>query len=251
MILLALAKGMILMRNRGTKMSKTLQNWIDEDKETFQGRQGSIREALVDLKTGMLNSVSDKNKEEVFYMLCFCLLVSQSKQLYVEELIDQLKELNFYKDGIPDDKLRKMLSRKVRFHNRKTDRLLAAREKFKGVFWETLKKKSAEYHAASGKGRTRVLLYVRNWLMKEINGIGLKLSSHFARNIGMRGLAILDVHVLRAMEERGQISDCSALTRDRYYGIEQKVKKYAKLVGISLDELDQLFWSNATGYVGK
>ena len=233
-------------------MPRTLQDWIDKDKETFAGRSASIREALVDLKTGMLKSVSEDNKEDVFYMLCFCLLVSQSKQYHAEEVIDILKKQDYYHKSIDMKILKDILSRKVRFHNHKATRTEEARQKFLADdFWKTLKKRSEEYHSTSGRNRRKILLHTRDWLIREIKGFSSKLSSHFLRNVGMRGLAILDVHVLRALEERELIVDYLPLTKDRYYDIEKKMEQYAELVGISLDELDQLFWSNATGYVGK
>ncbi len=40
---------------------------------------------------------------------------------------------------------------------------------------------------------------------KDIKGIGYKEASHFLRNIGFRGYAILDKHILRSLHEFGVI----------------------------------------------
>lgn len=236
-------------------MAITLQNWIDADKRNYRIRKAAIRAALDDLKTGMLDAVSEKNREDIFYMLCFCLCVPQSKQVLAEEAIEILREKQFYENGIPEEDLTLILRGKpgiprVRFHNEKTKRLLRARERFND-FWPKLIKRYTTFDSLL-ENRDKYLTDVRDWLVKEIDGVGLKLSSHFLRNIGMRGLAILDVHVLRAMHRRGLIAEEKpVLTKVTYSDIEKEVQLYAKKIEIELDELDQLFWSMATGYVGK
>jgi N-glycosylase/DNA lyase len=85
-----------------------------------------------------------------------------------------------------------------------------------------------------------------------IPGLGLKESSHFLRNIGIRGLVILDRHILKhlkALKIIGRIP--ASLTPKRYYAIEKKWLKYSKEVGIPMDELDLLFWSMETGEIRK
>ena len=61
------------------------------------------------------------------------------------------------------------------------------------------------------------------------------------RNVGMRGLAILDSHVRNAMKERYSIGNPGdMMTKSEYYSMENKVKEHAQKVGVSLDELDLL-----------
>ena len=49
----------------------------------------------------------------------------------------------------------------------------------------------------------------RDWLAKEkrIKGLGYKEASHFLRNVGFKGYAILDKHVLRCLAELKIIDD--------------------------------------------
>jgi N-glycosylase/DNA lyase len=94
----------------------------------------------------------------------------------------------------------------------------------------------------------------RDWLVREkgIKGLGYKEASHFLRNIGLRGYAILDKHVLRCMAELGIIDDPKPPnTRVRYLTVEEKLKQLADSVGIDFDEMDLVLWSMKTGKVLK
>ena len=94
----------------------------------------------------------------------------------------------------------------------------------------------------------------RDWLVKEkrIKGLGYKEASHYLRNIGLKGYAILDKHILRSLAELGIIDDPKPPnTRTRYLTIEQKLKELAEMTGIDFDELDLVLWSMKTGEILK
>lgn len=94
----------------------------------------------------------------------------------------------------------------------------------------------------------------RDWLVKEkrIKGLGYKEASHFLRNIGLKGYAILDKHILRSLAELKIISEAKPPnTRQKYLTIEQEVKKLAVRLGIDFDELDLVLWSLKTGEILK
>jgi N-glycosylase/DNA lyase len=87
---------------------------------------------------------------------------------------------------------------------------------------------------------------------RDIKGIGYKESSHFLRNIGYTGYAILDKHILNTLCELGVIvSPKPPGTRERYIAIENSFKQFADDIGIPFDELDLLLWSEKTGEVLK
>jgi N-glycosylase/DNA lyase len=87
---------------------------------------------------------------------------------------------------------------------------------------------------------------------RDIKGVGYKEASHFLRNIGFRGYAILDRHILGSLHEFGVIDDPRPpTTRDRYLDIEVKFKRFAKKLGIDFDEFDLLLWSEKTGEILK
>ncbi|HSU26549.1 MAG TPA: N-glycosylase/DNA lyase [Pyrinomonadaceae bacterium] len=94
----------------------------------------------------------------------------------------------------------------------------------------------------------------RDWLVKEkgIKGLGYKEASHFLRNIGFTGYAILDKHVLRSMAELKIIDDPKPPNSgSRYLTVEERLKSLASTLGIDFDELDLVLWSMKTGEILK
>lgn len=94
----------------------------------------------------------------------------------------------------------------------------------------------------------------RDWLVREkgIKGLGYKEASHFLRNIGLRGYAILDKHVLKCLAELKIIEEPKPpTTRSRYLTIEEKLRKFASDTKIDFDEMDLVLWSLKTGEVLK
>jgi N-glycosylase/DNA lyase len=94
----------------------------------------------------------------------------------------------------------------------------------------------------------------RDWLAqeKEVKGLGYKEASHFLRNIGIKGHAILDKHVMRCLAEVGVIdSPKPPSTRKKYLAVEQELIRFAKDIRIDFDELDLVLWSMKTGEILK
>lgn len=94
----------------------------------------------------------------------------------------------------------------------------------------------------------------RDWLARErgIKGLGYKEASHYLRNVGFRGYAILDKHILRSLAELGVVSSPDPpTTRARYLAIEEKFREFARLARIDFDELDLVLWSMKTGEILK
>lgn len=94
----------------------------------------------------------------------------------------------------------------------------------------------------------------RDWLAQEkrIKGLGYKESSHFLRNIGIRGHAILDKHVMSCLQDLQVVETAKPpTTRGRYLEVEEKLKSFAHDIKIDFDELDLVLWSIKTGEVLK
>lgn len=94
----------------------------------------------------------------------------------------------------------------------------------------------------------------RDWLARtrEIKGLGYKESSHFLRNVGYRGYAILDKHILRSLAEVGVLdSPQPPATRARYLSTEERLRRFADDLGVDFDELDLVLWSMKTGEILK
>lgn len=87
---------------------------------------------------------------------------------------------------------------------------------------------------------------------KDIKGIGFKEASHFLRNTGFSGYAILDKHIMNCLFELKIVDDPKPPSNGkRYLEIEKKLKRYAKRNKFDIDEIDLLLWSEKTGEVLK
>lgn len=85
-----------------------------------------------------------------------------------------------------------------------------------------------------------------------VRGLGYKEGSHFLRNIGYRGYAILDKHILARLAEFGVIENPKPPSnKKKYVEIEAKLKRFAEEINIDFDELDLLLWYSKTGEILK
>ncbi len=89
-------------------------------------------------------------------------------------------------------------------------------------------------------------------LNKNIKGLGLTQASHFLRNIGIKGYAILDRNVVRSLNDLGVLDNPKPpTTKKRYLEAEGKMTEFAAELGIDIEELDMLLWSMKTGHIPK
>lgn len=85
-----------------------------------------------------------------------------------------------------------------------------------------------------------------------IKGLGYMQASHFLRNLGFSGYAILDRNNLASLSELGIIGETKyPLTRKRYLETESLMMEAAHKLGVSLDEFDLLLWSRKRKYVPR
>jgi len=92
---------------------------------------------------------------------------------------------------------------------------------------------------------------IREWLVKNVKGIGYKEASHFLRNIGFKDLSIIDFHIIDLLVRYGLIERPRSLTRRRYLEIERLLRRISEELGISLAELDLYLWFMETGKILK
>lgn len=201
-------------------------------RETFEERRTAILHRLQDF-----TEVSSTN---YFYELAYCILTPQSLARNADLTIAELKRDGFQERGFDPTPYLRDPHHYIRFHNTKARRLLEAREALPHLLPEL-----TSTALSSQQKRTVVL--------ENLKGLGMKESSHFLRNIGVRGLAILDRHIFKHLSRLGVIEEIpkNAPTPKRYLEIEQAWHEYAEDVGVSLDELDLLFWSMETGEIRK
>lgn len=94
----------------------------------------------------------------------------------------------------------------------------------------------------------------RDFLAKnrDIKGIGYLQASHFLRNIGFAGYAILDKNILRSLYDLGVTGDTKPPTSGkRYQEKERLMKEFAEYLGIEFDHLDLLLWYLMRGRIPR
>jgi N-glycosylase/DNA lyase len=178
-----------------------------------------------------------KNKkltpDEKFIELCFCICTPQSQAKKVAEVIhnDNTALLMNGAQHVLEETLRS----KTRFHKNKSRYIVYARN-----FIQHIDKLPND------------TIVAREWLVKNIKGLGYKEASHFLRNIGYRDICIIDRHVITIMHEAGVFKkNIPPKNVKEYLLMEQKVKDFAKQLKIDVDELDLVMWSMRTGFVFK
>ena len=185
--------------------------------------------------------VFKRGDREIFGELCFCILTPQARATVCDEAISKLKRNNLLFNGSQED-IRSYL-KGVRFPDNKSKYVISARKFFRNSRGLNVKSKLD----------IKDLFKTRDWLVKNIKGLGYKEASHFLRNIGLgQGLAILDRHILKNLKKYGVIKKIPAsLSRRDYIKIEDKMRKFFKKVNIPIEEIDLLFWSKETGIIFK
>ncbi len=204
---------------------------IKELNSTYRERRPAIRQRLQEF--------SRIPPSEYFYELAYCLLTPQSSAARADMAVQALRSQSFELQDIDPEPLLRRKEQYIRFHKTKSKHLLALKRDFPLV-----------RNALTGRHSSSDL---REWLVKNVRGLGYKEATHFLRNIGKNDcLAILDRHILRSLKRLGVIRSIpDSLSRKRYFEIERRFGEFAKNVGIPLDELDLLFWSIETGEIRK
>jgi N-glycosylase/DNA lyase len=143
------------------------------------------------------------------------------------------------------EELAAALQRKHRYPNSRSGYIVVTREFLEGDCGMRLRERLESFADPVER---------RDWLARSrgVKGLGYKESSHFLRNVGLRGYAILDKHILRCLAEVGVIdSPQPPSTRTRYLATEERLRHFARDVRIDFDELDLVLWSMKTGEILK
>jgi N-glycosylase/DNA lyase len=77
----------------------------------------------------------------------------------------------------------------------------------------------------------------RDWVYNNINGFGLKASSHFLRNIGCKELPIIDTHIVRFLLGKKPSNE------KQYKALENEFINICKNKNIVPAALDAYIWA--------
>jgi len=178
------------------------------------------------------NLVFDQDK--VLFELVFCLCTPQSKAVLCRDAVVSMETNDLLRSSTKAQLLDHMQN--VRFNDRKSDYIISAQGEFEHIYANILRLKEDPQQ-------------LREWLANNVKGFGFKESSHFLRNIGIgENLAILDVHIIRALHEFGLTTKTnSGLSKKDYLETEQRFASLAKALNMSVIELDCTIWLSRSG----
>jgi N-glycosylase/DNA lyase len=188
------------------------------------------------------NTFEEGDDERIFEELAFCIFAAGASARMAVKSVESVKGVLMIAGS---QELSRRLKGVHRFPNSRANYVLHTREWLRKDYDFRLKDLILYLN-----GPVKRRDFFANY--RGIKGIGYKEASHFLRNIGFGGYAILDKHILRSLHELELIDDPRPpTTRSNYMRIERKLKKLAALLDIDFDELDLLLWSEKTGEIIK
>jgi N-glycosylase/DNA lyase len=211
---------------------------IDELKRDYRAKKPLITKRLAEFK-----AVYEQGDNALFEELCFCILTAGSSAKMGMRTIAALRDI-LLTGSLQELQERARLHR-VRFWRVRPAYIVQTRETLKEACGLQLRTLLDSFESSD----VRRDFFAKN---KAIKGLGYKEASHFLRNIGFPGYAILDKHILNSLREMGVITKrMRPTTRAGYLAIEKKLERFAEELGIDMDHLDLLLWSRKTGEILK
>ncbi len=188
----------------------------------------------IDKRIQEFKNTNKKSNEQLFNELCFCLLTANFN---AEKCIKIQKNIGkcFWTDSKEELK-EKLKNFGHRFPNARAEYIHNAKN---------CKNQLTKIISSNDKKA------IREWLVKNVNGIGYKESSHFLRNIGFDDYAIIDFHIIDLLVDYKLIKKPKTITKNKYLKIEKILEKIAKKANLTLAELDLYLWYMETGKILK
>ena len=193
---------------------------------------------LISKRIKEFEEIYKKGNECWFKGLCFCILTANFKARESIEICTAECKNNAFIKYSREDLSKFLKKQKYRFPNTRAGYIVEARKyaaEIKNIITGFDDEKEA-----------------REWLVKNVKGLGYKEASHFLRNVGYKDVAILDRHILKVLYENRIISEIpEQLSKKTYLMIENLVQDIADDLKISPAELDLFLWYMKTGKVLK
>lgn len=190
-----------------------------------------------------LKPVEKSDDERLFEELCFCIFTANTSAEMGMKAIDAVRDLLVRGSK---EEMTKKLEGIYRFNNLRPAYIVHTRDYLKKELDFKLKEKIEILKNNPYDLRD---FFAFN---KGIKGIGYKEASHFLRNIGFKGYAILDKHIINSLLEFQVIDEIRLpMSRNTYRETEKKMKFFSNETEIPMDDLDLLLWSRKTGRILK
>lgn len=187
--------------------------------------------SLVEQRLKEFKQLNQLGTNHWFGELCFCILTANSKAENAIKIQQEIGTNGFI--NLTEQAISEIIKKhKHRFHNNKAKFIVQAR------FFIDIKDKIKDLSGPQA----------REFIAKNIKGLGFKEASHFLRNVGYDDVAIIDRHILRFMLQQKLIPSIPKhLSVNFYLECEQILSKF----GIALSRLDLILWQKMTGNVLK
>jgi N-glycosylase/DNA lyase len=204
-------------------------DFLDEIRKAMEKLRGIVRSRMKDFKR------ISRDETALFSEMCFCILTANFTAEGGMRIQKNIKDgfTSLSKDELAN-KLREL---KHRFPNTRAGYIVENRG-LCGFLLKTL-------------GRFKDGKAAREWVVKNVKGLGYKEASHFLRNVGYRDVAIIDRHILKFLQSRGLIEISKTLTKRKYLEFERLLSAIADKLSLTLAELDLYLWYIVTGKVLK
>ena len=190
---------------------------------------------LVDTRLREFKEIGNGSSDNIFEELCFCILTANFNAERSMKIQRQIGDgfLSFSKP----DLAKKLRELGHRFPNTRAKYIVDAR-KHKNSLKDIVKTFNDDNE-------------LREWIVKNVKGIGYKEASHFLRNIGYTSFAIIDFHIVDVLTKHNIIKKPKVLTKRKYLEIEDLLREIAGKSNVNLAELDLYLWYMETGKILK
>ena len=227
-----LKKEYLLKKDRITKRLKEFDKFYNEPLSWFY--ENNKME---------LRPVNGNDDQRIFEELCFCIFTANTSAEMGMKAIDAVRDIMI--NGTAEE-MTKKLEGIYRFNNLRPAYIVHTRDYLKNELNFKLEEKIKSIKDAEE---------LRNFFAFNpgIKGLSYKEASHFLRNIGFKGYAILDKHIINSLIEFNVIDKDTKLplTLKTYLEVEKKMKIFSNEIQIPMDELDLLLWSRKNGRILK
>ena len=190
---------------------------------------------VIDNRIEEFSCIKEKSIEDIFIELCFCIMTANCgaiKCIEIHELIG-----NDFLHLSESELVTAFKTHGYRFPNLRANYIIESRQLIKDLE-DTLNHSINEQK-------------LRDWLVKNIKGLGYKEASHFLRNIGFHNYAIIDFHIVDVLVKHDIIEKPKTLTKNKYLEIESVLKELGERLELNLAQLDLYLWYLETGKVLK
>ncbi len=178
--------------------------------------------------------INKNSNEDLFKELCFCILTANFSAERSIKIQDELN--NCFLNNTESELAIKLKKLGHRFPNARA-KYISESMNCKNELSEVIK-----FHDINR---------LRDWIVNNVKGLGYKEASHFLRNIGFDDFAIIDFHIIDILVDNNIIDKPKYLSKNKYFEIENILRKIANETNLSLAELDLYLWYMETGKVLK